>query len=157
MALIKWRDEFNTGITGIDCEHRELIALINAFYAALENNTDKDKLLDSLNDIYAAIYSHFVLEEKLMEKYGYDQYEQHRYDHINLLDDIRDITDELEANQYFAEHQLKEKLNNWFSIHFRTHDARLHQLEQLIASGKADTGAIKKFFKNIKDSLPKRN
>ena len=157
MALVKWRDEFKTGISGIDHEHQELIASINSFYAALDNSLNKENLVGRLDDIYGAIYSHFVLEEKLMEKYNYDQYEQHHSNHVNLLDEIRDITDELETSQFFDEQQLKETLNNWFSVHFRTHDARLHQLQELIASGNTDTGTIKNFFKNIKDSIPKRN
>ena len=157
MALIEWRDDFNTGISGVDHEHQELIASINSFYAALDNSVDKENLVDRLNDIYSAIYSHFVLEEKLMEKYNYDQYEQHHGNHVNLLDDIRDITDELETSQFFDAQHLKEVLNNWFSVHFRTHDARLHHLQALIESGKTDTGAIKKLLKNIKDKIPKRN
>ena len=157
MALIEWRDDFNTGISGVDHEHQELIASINSFYAALDNSVDKENLVDRLNDIYSAIYSHFVLEEKLMEKYNYDQYEQHHGNHVNLLDDIRDITDELETSQFFDDQHLKEVLNNWFSVHFRTHDARLHHLQELIESDKTDTGAIKKLFKNIKDKIPKRN
>lgn len=153
MALIEWRKEFETGISGIDYEHQELVALINSFYVALINNTDKDKLINSLNDIYGAIYAHFMLEENIMEKYGYDQYQQHRDDHVNLLDDIRDITDEFETSKNFDEQQLKTKLSDWFSIHFKTHDARLHQIKELIASGKADKHSIRSFFKNIKDSL----
>ena len=153
MSLIEWREEFETGISSIDYEHQELIALINSFYEVLINNADKGKLIGSLNDIYGAIYSHFMLEENMMEKYGYDQYQEHHTDHMNLLDDIRDITDELETSEKFDEQQLKNKLNDWFSIHFKTHDARLHNLEELIASGKADNHSIRTFFKNAKDSL----
>ena len=153
MSLVEWRKEFETGIPGIDYDHQELVALINSFYGALINKTDKDKLIDSLNDIYGAIYAHFMLEENMMEKYGYDQYQEHHIDHVNLLDDIRDITDELETSEKFDEQQLKNKLNDWFSIHFKTHDARLHNLEELIASGKADNHSIRTFFKNAKDSL----
>jgi len=153
MALIEWRDEFETGISGVDHEHQELITLINSFYETLTNNADKDKLINSLNDIYGAVYSHFMLEENLMEKYGYDQYQEHHNDHVNLLDDIRDISDEIEKTQNFDEQQLKNKLNDWFSIHFKTHDARLHHLEELIASGKTDKSSISSFFKKVKDSL----
>ena len=153
MVLIEWREEFETGIPSIDYEHQELVTLINSFYTKLINNTDKKQLINSLNDIYGAIYAHFMLEENFMEKCGYDQYQQHHNDHVNLLDDIRDITDELETSENYDEQQLKSKLNDWFSIHFKTHDARLHQLEELISSGKADEHSIKKFLKNAKDSL----
>ena len=152
MSLIEWKKEFETGISGVDYEHKELIALINSFYAALISNTDKDKLIGSLNDIYGAIYAHFMLEENMMEKYGYDQYQEHHDDHLNLLDDIRDITNDLEASEDFDEQRLKTKLNDWFSIHFKTHDARLHNLKKLIDSGE-DENTILKFFKNTKNNL----
>ena len=152
MSLIEWHKEFETGISGVDYEHKELISSINSFYAALMSNTDKDKLIASLNDIYGAIYAHFMLEENMMEKYGYDQYQEHHDDHLNLLDDIRDITDDLEASEDFDEQQLKTKLNDWFSIHFKTHDARLHNLKKLIDNGE-DENTILNFFKNTKNNL----
>ena len=34
----------------------------------------------------------------------------------------------------YDEDQLKKKLGDWFSVHFQTHDARLHKLEELLAS-----------------------
>ena len=153
MSLLEWRDEFQTGVPDIDFEHQELFSLINSFYTALENNTDKDKLINVLNDIYGGIYSHFMHEENLMEKYGYDQYQQHHEDHVDLLDDIRDFTDELEKTDIFDEEQLKEKLNTWFTVHFKTHDARLHLLEDLIASGELDEGTMKKIFSKYRNLL----
>jgi len=150
MALIAWNDNFLTGVSDIDIEHQELITLINSFYSALADKADTKSLVKVLNDIYGEIYAHFVHEENLMEKYGYDQYQEHHEDHVNLLDDIRDITDEVESTDNFDEGLLKQKMNDWFSIHFKTHDARLHKLEELIASGEASEGKIKKFFSKFK-------
>ena len=150
MVLIEWHESYATGIPGVDYEHETLIAMINDFHAELAGNTDKDVLINMLNDIYGAIYSHFMLEERQMEKYGYDHYQVHREDHGRLLDEIRDIITELEEMSRFDELQLKEKLNNWFAVHFKTHDARLHRLEELIASeeksGRGFMAAIKKIF-----------
>lgn len=157
MELIKWSDQFATGISGIDHEHKHLIATINSFYSELTQQPDKDELINVLNDIYGIIHAHFMLEERLMESHGYDEYEEHRDDHARLLDDIRDITMELEKSSDFDELQLKTKLTDWFLIHFKTHDSRLHKLEQLMAShGGANTGFItglkklKEIFKSKK-------
>lgn len=133
MELIKWDDKFATGIAGVDTEHQELIASINAFYANVSQQADKAALIDILNEIYGAIHAHFMLEERMMQQYGYDEYEAHRSDHAKLLDDIRDMTMELDATDQFDEQLLQQKLNDWFVVHFKTHDSRLHKLEQLIA------------------------
>ncbi len=157
MTLIEWRKEFATGISGVDYEHEEMISLINSFHSELSHDSDKESLINALNNIYGAIYSHFVLEERLMEKHGYPHYEEHSHDHMRLLDDIRAITDELEATAQYNEQQLGQKLNDWFSIHFKTHDARLHKLEQLIASGQSDENEPKSLFKKAKDTIFGKN
>ena len=153
MTLIEWREEFSTGISGVDYEHEELIALINAFHSELSSNSDKEHLINALNNIYGAIYSHFVLEERLMEKHGYDQREEHGNDHMRLLDDIRAITDELEETAEYDQQQLKQKLNDWFSVHFKTHDARLHQLQKLMSNPQDNETKLTAVFKNAKNTI----
>ena len=128
MELIEWNENFATGISGIDHEHKELIASINAFALNLKQDSTKDELVDILNNIYATIHSHFMLEEKVMKKNAYDEYEYHRNEHAELLDDIRDLTIELESSPDFDPQQLTQKLTDWFLNHFKTHDARLHKL-----------------------------
>lgn len=129
MALIEWREEYATGISGVDHEHQELIALINSVYEMLADSSDKTKIINCLGDIYGSISSHFALEERWMEQHNYDDYKAHSEDHERLLDDIGDITDEVEASHELNEKQLHEKLNDWFLNHFKTHDARLHKFE----------------------------
>lgn len=136
MELIEWNDKFATGMSGIDNEHEELIAMINSFYLKHSENSDKHELVNILNNIYSAIHAHFMLEERLMKKNGYDDYENHKNDHARLLDEIRDITMNFEQASDFDEQELKLKLNDWFLIHFKTHDSRLHILEQSVASRK---------------------
>ena len=153
MTLIEWREEFATGISGVDYEHEEMIALINSFHSELNQDSDKESLIKALENIYGAIYSHFVLEERLMEKHGYPHYEEHSQDHMRLLDDIRAITDELEKTAEFDEQLLRQKMNDWFSIHFKTHDARLHKLEQLIASGESGENKPKSLLQKAKDTV----
>ena len=101
MGLIQWNDQFATGIASIDHEHAELISLINFFYSKLTQPSNKNELVDILNNIYAAIHAHFMLEEKIMKKNAYDEYEKHRDDHAHLLDDIRDIAIELDKSAQF--------------------------------------------------------
>ncbi|MCW8901135.1 MAG: hemerythrin family protein [Gammaproteobacteria bacterium] len=152
MELIEWSDKFATGIPDIDSEHEGLIASINAFYLKQNENSNKDELVNILNNIYGSIHSHFMLEERLMQKNGYAEYEDHKDDHARLLDDLRDITTDLEHTSQLDEELLKAKLNDWFLIHFKTFDSRLHKLEQLIASNKKNQ---KGFFSRIKKLFSK--
>ena len=153
MELIKWSDKFATGISGIDSEHEELINSINSFYIKQSQDSDKYELGNILNNIYGSIHAHFMLEERLMQKHGYDEYEEHKNDHANLLDDIREITIEFEKTSELDEHKLKIKLNNWFMNHFKTHDSRLHKLEQSIQEHAISDSMIITSLKKLKAKI----
>lgn len=127
MTLIEWRDDFKIGIDEVDFEHQELIELINESYNEAKNDGANLAVLDSLGEIFVQISAHFALEEKEMRQLKYDQYEDHKEDHEQLLDSIRDIMDEYEENTILDEEDFGVRLKDWFVNHFSTKDARLHK------------------------------
>lgn len=127
MTLIDWKDSFKVGVPEVDHEHRELIEMINDLHEVMQKGAGHDKVLESLGEIYAQIAAHFALEEKMMRKSHYPALLEHKQDHETLLDDLREIMDEVEDDGEFNEAQLSIDLERWFSDHFRTHDAKLHK------------------------------
>ena len=124
MALIAWRKEFETGIAEVDHEHRELVALINALADEVAAGAEKERVREFLGEVFARIAAHFALEELIMRKHEYDEYEAHKAEHETLLDEIRDIMDEAETDYTEA---LSTTVGDWFVGHFKTKDARLHK------------------------------
>jgi hemerythrin len=127
MSVLQWRDEFSVGIEEVDHEHRELIELIRSLQENLKEGADIDEVIDVLGEIYAQIAAHFALEEKMMRQTQYPAMADHKEDHETLLDDLRDIMDEVEDDGVLDEAQLTDDLDRWFSDHFKTHDAKLHK------------------------------
>lgn len=127
MVLIEWKDEFSLGVPSIDHEHRELINLINDMITKVSESHSCMGNLYYLGEIYAKISLHFALEEKIMREKKYDEYQDHKADHERLLDDIRDIMDECEDNANIDVEKFVDRLNHWFTDHFKTKDARLHR------------------------------
>lgn len=125
--LLAWKEEFALGIPSVDSEHREMIAMINALHDTLLRPGQQDTVLAFLGEIHARIAAHFALEEKIMRERRYDQYQDHKDDHERLLDTIRDIMDRYEDDAGYDEAQLARQLDDWFAVHFRTRDARLHK------------------------------
>ena len=127
MALIEWQDAYNTGVAEVDHEHQELIQLINDLHAELESG-HQATVGDFLGEVFARIAAHFALEETVMRKHRYDEYETHKVEHERLLDEIRDIMDDHEAGAYAdAGEALATTVRDWFINHFKTKDARLHR------------------------------
>jgi len=128
MALIEWRDDFRIGIASVDHEHRALVDLINDLHAKLGDKVDTATVIEVLGEIFARISAHFALEEAIMRERGYDDFDAHKADHEELLDGLRDIMDAVEEEAFpDLEAALSERLERWFTVHFRTHDARLHR------------------------------
>jgi len=109
--------------------------------------------LEYLGETLALILAHFALEEQMMEKHGYDQYKEHQADHQRLLDDIRDIADEYENATELDEQKFKQKLNDWFQLHFKTHDSRLHKLANLVSHDQVDESTMKSLIRKAKNTL----
>ena len=126
MSLIEWKDSFSVGVAAVDLEHRELIELINELHERIGEAADTDMTLAMLGEIYAQISAHFALEEKYMRESEYLRFPEHKEDHEELLDELRDIMDRVEDLGRYDADELSQELGRWFSEHFRTHDALLH-------------------------------
>lgn len=153
MGLVEWREEYCTGIIGVDYEHEMLIEHINSIYALVDKGADKELLIDSLGDIYGSISAHFALEEQMMQKHSYDHYAEHKADHQRLLNDIGDITESVENSNELDEPMFKQKLADWFQLHFKTHDSRLHKMVHYSPHDRGDEPGIRIFVKNAKNKL----
>jgi len=157
MALLEWREEFCTGFEGVDFEHESLIRQINSVYALIGDRADRELVIDSLGEIYGSISAHFALEEQMMKRHQYAAYPEHKADHERLLDDIRDITDEYESSLQLDEDSFKDKLSDWFQLHFKTHDSRLHKLAATREHDRVNSLTLKSLIQNAKKKLLQRN
>ena len=126
MSLIEWKEQYSLGVAEVDHEHRELIDLINELYEIVSSENSDLAVADFLGELYTRISAHFALEEKVMRDSNYDEYDDHKADHERLLDDIRDLMDDYEDGVYVDVEGFGKRLDEWFSEHFRTRDARLH-------------------------------
>ena len=127
MAIIEWSSEFELGIAEIDQDHKTLIALINEVHSGIESGASTARVLAVLKEIYRQISGHFADEEHYMREVRYMSYAEHKEDHEILLDDLRDIMEQVQADGGYPRGRLSRDLYYWFSEHFRIHDARLHR------------------------------
>lgn len=126
MSLLRWKPEYSVGDESMDAEHQEMIDLINEIYEKLDSNPDADQIEECLGDIFSTVSMHFALEESLMRKNNYAEYQAHKDDHEDLLDQIRDLMDDFAADFSAGAVRLEQGLSDWFAGHFSTFDARLH-------------------------------
>jgi len=125
-SLLTWMDEYALGIEEVDTDHRALIELINNLYAALDAGASDKDIVRFLAEVHMRIAAHFAVEERLMRRTGYAEYDAHKGDHARLLDEILDMIEDYSEVYALTPELLGTRLENWFMVHFRSHDARLH-------------------------------
>lgn len=126
MPLLQWKTDYSLGIPSVDHEHQELIGMINSVYEHMAGASGPDAIESCLEDIYAGIASHFALEERHMRESAYEEYDAHKDEHENLLDELMEIMDEFVDDPESGRATLQKRLSAWFAVHFSTFDARLH-------------------------------
>ncbi len=126
MKYLHWTEKFSVGVDSVDYEHQNLMDMINMIYAELDDRRDIAKIKQMVSEVHSEISAHFALEERIMRLADYDEFDAHKNDHEELLDQIRTTMDAIEDDPEPALNMLSEQLADWFSRHFATFDARLH-------------------------------
>ena len=126
MPLLNWKPEFSVGVDSVDFEHEQMISLINELDDALGLDADTDAIEAYLGEVCSGIAAHFALEERAMRVARYTEYEAHKEDHEDLLDQLRDLMDHYDAEPAVGRKLLQSTLGGWFKEHFSSFDARLH-------------------------------
>ena len=63
--LLQWKDEYSVSIEAVDCEHKQLIELINRLHDQLGTRGAKLTVPAFPGDLLKGISAHFALEERV--------------------------------------------------------------------------------------------
>lgn len=133
LETLEWKPEYSIGIAAVDHEHKELIEAVNGALKLMSPGVDQSKskidaVRTQLGAIHSMVAAHFALEEKEMRDLHYPDYARHKDDHETLLDTFVDILAEIEVRSLEdLAAELRPRLSNWFSRHFREEDSKLHK------------------------------
>ena len=122
---VAWDTGYEIGIEDIDFQHHVFLNLINRIAAELvhvENVSYRSALISELN-AYALF--HFISEENMMARAGYDHLDEHRRHHRELIDRLSSRENMLALKGTPEEGaELIQFLVDWFMYH-TTHEDRL--------------------------------
>lgn len=113
MAYLEWNTAFETGIPGIDYEHRKLVGMLNDLHALITARATMQDIGDLLAEFHTLANAHFALEEKIMKDESYAGLTERRSIHRQLLDQVREIIDAVEAGDCPLDESLPAILREW--------------------------------------------
>ncbi|MDD9877302.1 MAG: bacteriohemerythrin [Magnetovibrio sp.] len=125
LKIIKWSDDYKTGIRIIDNDHRQLFELTEALGVCAERGEGRKRMGEIIDRLVNYANEHFVREEQFMATCGFPDYEAHVAEHRRATEEIYGIRhlfradadglDAMKVAQFFA---------HWLAEHIRHRDQR---------------------------------
>jgi methyl-accepting chemotaxis protein len=139
--LITWNDDVKVGIDLIDDQHKVLVDYLNElneFMARGEGGKAVGRVIEKLKDYTV---THFGNEEKLFDKYGYPETEDHKRQHADLIETVKDIDRKFQAGTLALGTEVMEFLRGWLVNHINGTDRKY---VPFLKKALEDDGVIKK-------------
>ena len=112
------------GIEEIDEDHSKLIELYNILNHSVSEGDSKEYVEAVLDEMINCTVWHFSHEERLMMKYGYDGYTEHKSDHQDLIEGAKALKQRFLQAGKLVEDDLVY-LERWLTEHILVSDSRL--------------------------------
>ncbi len=113
------------GIDEIDDDHKKLVNLFNILNHSLTEGATTDYVEAVLEELINCTVWHFSHEERLMLKYGYDRFEDHKAEHKDLIESARELQQKFIQTGKLDEREDLEFLERWLTEHILVADLRL--------------------------------
>lgn len=117
MPLVEWNYKFNTNIIIVDYQHKNLVAMVNELYEAINDKQEDLILKDIMYRLIDYTKVHFKTEEQHMFENNYPKLEQHKTEHQSLIKTLIRLLENMKADQSNVSSNLLEILKNWLQEH----------------------------------------
>lgn len=122
---IVWGQVLSIEVDEIDEDHRKLVNIFNILNHAVMDGESPDYLAAVLEELVNCTVWHFSHEERLMLKYGYEEIDEHRAAHRELIKGAKALQQKILQADNKVEDENIEYLESWLTEHILTEDMRL--------------------------------
>ncbi|MFW2373695.1 MAG: bacteriohemerythrin [Gammaproteobacteria bacterium] len=120
--FVQWNDSLSVGIDSIDADHKRLLGMINQLQTAAHYHTDDEMIEKTLNELMAYTQYHFTREEEIMQANGYPDFDEHKQQHQNMVNEVSKFIDEYRVNKTRTIDNVTLFLKTWLINHIKGSD-----------------------------------
>lgn len=123
MKELVWDEVLSVENDEIDKDHRILVDLFNLLGRSVLAGESRDYVEAVLEELILCTAWHFCHEERLMLKTGYDGLAEHRQEHQELMESVREVQRNIRRTGSLEKEEL-EFLERWLTGHILVADMR---------------------------------
>lgn len=125
MKKIIWDEKLSVDGGEIDDEHRRLVDLFNILSHSVAEGDAAEYIEAVLEELVSCTIWHFRHEERLMLMYKYDGLEEHKDEHNDLIDSVRELQQKFHKENKLLTNEDIDYLSDWLTGHIYGQDMRL--------------------------------
>jgi hemerythrin len=125
MSLFQWDESYSVGHSEIDAQHKRLFQLAEDMNTAMAAGKGKQLLSQTLANLINYTKGHFSSEERLMQRYNYPEYPQHKVEHDKLTAQVLAFQSDFNAGRSMLSIDLMLFLKNRLSHHIGQIDRKV--------------------------------
>jgi hemerythrin len=144
---IVWTDELSVGIEEIDEQHKVLVGLLNDLNRAIHEHHGNEACLAILDRLVDYTRIHFAVEESLMRIFEYPDYENHKAEHEELVEEVLGLRREIVEDHRKISFKLLHFLKMWLTQHIMSSDQEYS--EHFLKQGMKARGGKTSWFKRL--------
>lgn len=122
--LLHFEDGYKIGLNIIDQQHKKWIDIINSFYKAFKTGESKKTIEINFAELLDYTEYHFGFEEKYLQDFKFENYEEHKKIHDNFSSTILDMLNKYKAGNDIAAVELLLYLKKWVKEHINMQDIK---------------------------------
>lgn len=125
MKNIVWDESLSVDGGEIDEDHRRLVDLFNILAHAVAEGGAADYIEALLEELISCTIWHFRHEERLMVLYKYEGIQQHKDEHRDLIESVRELQQKFHKENRLLTSGDIEYLEEWLTAHIIGQDMKL--------------------------------
>lgn len=134
--MLRWDATMETKVATVDAQHKELVRQVNGLLDAMKAGKGKDVVADVLVFLGKYAVEHFGMEETLMKRHNYPDFQKHKAIHEAFKKDFGALAKNLDgsgAQGSLATIEVQRRVIDWLKSHILSVDQELGKF--LVAKG----------------------
>jgi len=124
MIPIEWDEKYSVHVKEIDDQHKHLFLLFNTLQEGMRSEKDSKELEKELSDLIDYTILHFATEEKLMQKFSYIGFVEHKRTHDNLIAEAKELQEKYAQGRIVLSKEVSVFLTDWLTGHILDTDRK---------------------------------
>ncbi len=124
MSFMNWEEKYSVKNPEMDNQHKKLIVLINQLHDAMKTGKGKEEIGKILNSLADYTKNHFTAEEKMMQSIQFDNFDDHKKEHTQLLQQVTELINRFDNGDALPVIEVMNFLKSWLVDHIMKEDMR---------------------------------